>query len=106
MKDAGDVDMWRRLIDANIGGIGIERIDWYPGGLVVAPDPDLVAGEAERDPLILIIEIEPDLVAGGIAGKIEGGDQAVGCRSQAVVDRVQRSTAVARSGKAGIDKCA
>src|SRR5580700_4320350 len=96
--------MRRRLIDTDVGRVGIERINGYPGRLVAAPDPDLVAGEAERDPLVLIIEIEPDLVGGGIVRKIERGDQTVCSRPQAIVDRVQCSTAVASPGKAGIDK--
>ena len=80
---SGDIDMRRWLIDANVCGVGIQRADRYPGGLVVASYPHLVAAEAENDPLVLVIKVQPELIAAGItvARLKVGGCEAIGGRS-------------------------
>src|ERR1700749_4445715 len=58
-EDTGDIDMRRGLIDAVIGGVSVVGSSGDPWGPVITADQDLVAGQAEIDALVVIVEIEP-----------------------------------------------
>src|SRR5258706_12641786 len=96
--------MGRRLVDADLCSAGVQDICRYPGRLIIAPDPDLVAAQGEIVALVLVVKIQPDLVTGGIVRQVKGGDQAVGRRNGGVMYLVQGNAAGACPGKAGINE--